>query len=91
MTAGLRSGLTPGRRPGRWPGIPDEVACGVHGLRRTLHAAISEEEVKELGRALLRKAKAGDVAACKLLLSYLVGLPAAPAPPPPHPRSDKGT
>lgn len=41
--------------------------------------------MKELGRALLRKAKAGDVAACKLLLSYLVGLPAAPAPPPPDP------
>ena len=33
------------------------------------------EEVAELARVLLDKAKAGDVAACKLLLGYLVGQP----------------
>jgi len=38
---------------------------------------VSEKEVKELGRALLDKAKKGDVPACKLLLSYLLGKPVA--------------
>lgn len=50
-----------------------------------MHAAVSEEDVQELAQGLLKKAKGGDVAACKLLLSYLVGLPAAPAPPAPDP------
>ena len=57
------------------PGNP--YARQVAALRRALHAAVSEEEVKEVGRALLKKAKVGDVPACKLLLSYLVGKPVA--------------
>jgi len=57
------------------PGNP--YARQVAALRRALHAAVSEKEVKELGRALLDKAKKGDVPACKLLLSYLLGKPVA--------------
>ena len=41
--------------------------------------------MQELAHGLLKNAKKGDVAACKLLLSYLVGLPAAQSRPDPDP------
>jgi hypothetical protein len=45
-------------------------------LRRALSMAVSEEDIAVVARQLLEKAKAGDVAAAKLLLGYVVGQPA---------------
>jgi len=44
-------------------------------LRRALLDAVSEEDVRALAAALLEKAKAGEVAAARLIMPYLVGPP----------------
>jgi hypothetical protein len=44
-------------------------------LRKLVVGAVSDEQLRDLVRALYRQALAGDVAAAKVLLSYLVGRP----------------
>ena len=56
------------------PGNP--YARRVAELRAALLNAVTPEDVAELARALLTQAKAGDVAAARLVLSYAVGRPA---------------
>ncbi|HZY84030.1 MAG TPA: hypothetical protein VFE78_04325 [Gemmataceae bacterium] len=57
------------------PGNP--FARQVAALRRTLLASVTEEDVEAVARELVRRAKDGDLAAAKLLLSYTLGKPAA--------------
>ena len=44
-------------------------------LRRVLTAAVTDEDIEAIANALREKAKAGDVAAAKLLLAYSIGQP----------------
>ena len=44
-------------------------------LRRVLSTAVSEEDIAAVARHLLERAKAGDVAAAKLLFAYAIGQP----------------
>jgi hypothetical protein len=55
------------------PGNP--FAKRVANLRKALLESLGEEDVAKLGRKLLDQAMTGDVAAAKVLLSYLVGKP----------------
>ncbi len=57
------------------PGNP--FARRVARYRKALHQCASIEDMKEIGRQLVTKAKTGDLAAIKLLLQYQVGKPAA--------------
>ncbi len=57
------------------PGNP--FARRVARYRKALHQCASVEDMKEIGRQLVAKAKTGDLAAIKLLLQYQVGKPAA--------------
>jgi hypothetical protein len=44
-------------------------------LRRVLSMAVTEEDIEAVAKRLLEQAKAGDVAAARLLLSYAIGQP----------------
>ena len=44
-------------------------------LRKSLLNGVTEEDVTKLGQELLKRAMSGDVAAAKVLLSYVVGKP----------------
>jgi hypothetical protein len=48
----------------------------VAALRRALLAAVTEDDLQAITRALIEKARGGDVAAAKLLLQYTLGKPA---------------
>lgn len=43
------------------------------GLRQALFDAVTEGDVKEIAQGLVERAKKGDMAATKLVLTYLVG------------------
>jgi hypothetical protein len=62
-------------QPGCKPGPGNPFARRVATLRKALLESVSEGDVAELGRKLLAQALAGDVAASKVLLSYVVGKP----------------
>lgn len=51
-------------------------AGSVAKLRAALLSSITEDDIKQVGVALLDAAKAGDLGAIRLLLSYCVGTPA---------------
>jgi hypothetical protein len=53
----------------------------VAGLRKALLESVTEADVARLGRELLAQALGGEVAAAKVLLSYVVGKPTAPVDP----------
>jgi hypothetical protein len=61
----------------------NKAACGnpfarrMAKLRSVLLDAVSEKDLQAVAGALVRQAKAGDVVAAKLLLSYTVGRPEA--------------
>jgi hypothetical protein len=57
------------------PGNP--FARRVARYRKALHQCVSIEDMKEIGGQLVAMAKAGDLAAIKLLLQYQVGRPVA--------------
>ncbi len=57
------------------PGNP--FARQVAALRCALLSAVSEQDLDEVARELVRQAKEGNLAAAKLLLSYTLGKPAA--------------
>jgi hypothetical protein len=61
------------------PGNP--FARQVAALRTALLATVTEQDMEEVARALVRQAKEGNLAAAKLLLSYTLGKPAAPVDP----------
>ena len=67
-----RSGrFAPGNRLGR--GNPfNKRACE---LRSALLAAVTPEDVQAIAAALLKQAKAGDIAAARELLNRLLGTP----------------
>src|SRR5262245_26088041 len=73
-----------GRGPGGRFAAGNKAACGnpfarrMARLRSALLDAVTEGDIRELGRSLLQQAKGGDVAAAKVLLAYLVGKPAEP-------------
>jgi hypothetical protein len=57
------------------PGNP--FARQVATLRQALIDAVTAQDITDIARALIAKARAGDVAAAKLLLGYALGKPAA--------------
>lgn len=63
--------------PGNAGGPGNPFARRVASLRRAMLDAVSEADMAAIAAALVDKAKAGDVAAVKVLLPYLVG-PVAP-------------
>jgi hypothetical protein len=62
------------------PGNP--YARLVAALRKAAIEAVTPEDIRDIINALKEKAKTGDLAAAKLLLSYTLGKPAAAAPDP---------
>ena len=58
-------------------GAGNPFARRVAQMRQALLQAVSDEDLQELVQALLLRAKSGDVAAARLVLSYTVGKPAA--------------
>src|SRR5207237_3907656 len=62
-------------------GSGNPFARQVAALRQALLDAVSPDDLAAIAQALAQKAKQGDVAAAKVLLTYLVGKP-APAPDP---------
>jgi hypothetical protein len=61
------------------PGNP--FARRTAALRKAMVEAVSEEDICEIVQVMKKKAKEGDVAAAKLVLSYVVGRPAEAANP----------
>src|SRR5919109_2559853 len=61
--------------PGNPGGPGNPFARRTAELRREFLAEASGEDLRAVCRALLERAKAGDVAAAKLALSYLMGKP----------------
>src|ERR1700733_14604051 len=57
------------------PGNP--FARQTAGLRKALCNAVTEEDIAEIARGLIQRAKEGDLAAAKMLLSYTIGKPEA--------------
>jgi hypothetical protein len=57
------------------PGNP--FARRTAAMRKALCEAVSEEDLRQIAEALKQKAKEGDVAAARLVLSYVVGRPEA--------------
>jgi hypothetical protein len=57
------------------PGNP--FARRTAAMRKALCDAVNEEDLRQIAEALKRKAKEGDVAAARLVLSYVVGRPEA--------------
>ncbi len=80
---GAEPSRTSGRGPnGRFakgnPGGPgNPFARQVAGFRQEFMAAVTGEDIAVIVRALIDKAKAGDVAAARLVLQYTLGKPAA--------------
>jgi hypothetical protein len=67
-----------GRFAKGWKGGPgNPFSRRVADLRKALFDAVSAEDVQAIAQKLANRAKKGDVAAAKLLLSYLIGKPAA--------------
>jgi hypothetical protein len=66
------------------PGGPGAIAHErnkrARALRQALHDAVTREDMAAVARALIDKAKAGDVAAARELLDRIIGrpLPASP-------------
>jgi hypothetical protein len=50
-----------------------EVAQWMARLRAALFEAVTEDDIREIAAGLVRKAKAGDLAAAKLLMTYVLG------------------
>ncbi len=61
---------------GGGPGNP--YARQVAAYRRAVHRAVSEEDMEEITRAVKARAKAGDMAAARLLYAYTAGRPTPP-------------
>jgi hypothetical protein len=72
-----RGRFVAGNRGG--PGNP--FARQIAALRKAFLDSVTPEDLAAIAQALLAKAKAGDVAAAKLVLAYLLGKPAAAADP----------
>ena len=62
--------------PGNTGGPGNKLGGLVARFRIALLQAVTPEDVTDLGRSLLKQAKAGDMDATRLLLRYLVGDPA---------------
>jgi hypothetical protein len=72
--------------PGGPGAIAHERTKRARELRQALHAAVTPEDMAAIARALIEKAKAGDVAAARELLDRIIG---RPTPAEPH-RDDDG-
>jgi len=62
-------------RTGNRGGPGNPFARRVAALRQAMYQAVREEDVQAITEALVEKAKAGEVAAAKLVLSYVIGKP----------------
>ena len=54
-------------------GYGNPYAKAVAQARRTLVGSVSDDDIREIAKALVDKAKAGDTGAAKLVLGYVVG------------------
>src|SRR5262249_33190998 len=61
------------------PGNPFARKCAA--LRKALLDAVSEEDIMDMARVLVLRAKTGDKEAVKLLWQYVIGKPTAPKDP----------
>jgi hypothetical protein len=68
--------------PGGPGAIAHERTKRARALRQALHDAVTAEDLAAVARALVDRAKAGDVAAARELLDRIIGRP-LPAEPPP--------
>jgi hypothetical protein len=68
--------------PGNKCAKGNPFAKQVAQLRAAFYEALTEEDLKEVAMALIKKAKKGDVAAIKELLLRVMGQPQIPPPPP---------
>ena len=73
LTEGVTIGVDSRRGNPGGPGNP--YAQQVAAFRRALVNAVTEEDISAMATALVDKAKAGDIAAFRVLLPYLVGQP----------------
>ena len=68
-------------QPGNPGGPGNPFARQVAQLRKALLNSVTEQDIQEVAQALIARAKEGNTAAAKLLLSYTIGKPdAAPHP-----------
>ncbi len=77
-----KNGPSPNGRDGRGKFVPGNPGGpgNPHGrqvakLRTALVSAVSEEDIRDIAKNLVTSAKAGDLGAVKLVLSYSVGPP----------------
>ena len=63
--------------PGNAGGPENPLALKAAALRRALVEAVTEEDVREIARVLIEKAKEGSTAAIKLIFQYAIGKPSA--------------
>jgi hypothetical protein len=77
MSTTNESGRTPGGRfaPGNRGGPGNPHAATVAKLRAAILAAVTPEDIDAIIRALVHRAKGGDMAAAKELLDRAVGKP----------------
>jgi hypothetical protein len=62
-------------QPGCPPGPGNPWVAKVAAYRAAWHAAVTDEDLRDIARALVTEAKAGDVAAARVVLSYCLGSP----------------
>lgn len=55
------------------PPTGSEIAQWMARLRSALFEAVTEDDIREIAEGLVRKAKGGDLAAAKLLMTYVLG------------------
>jgi hypothetical protein len=65
------------RAPGNPGGPENPLARKAAALRRALVEAVTEEDVREIAKVLIEKAKEGSTAAIKLIFQYAIGKPSA--------------
>jgi hypothetical protein len=61
--------------PGNPGGPGNPLARKVAALRKALIETVTEEDVREIGKVLIQKAKEGSPAAIKLVFQYAIGKP----------------
>jgi hypothetical protein len=62
-------------RPGNRGGPGNPVARKTAAIRKALFAAVKADDIRAMVRALVARARGGDVLACRELLNRLIGRP----------------
>jgi hypothetical protein len=62
-------------RPGNPGGPGNPIARKTAAIRKALFAAVKADDIRAMVRALVARARGGDVLACRELLNRLIGRP----------------